>query len=128
MSERLNNDVWSAGALLERLERRDKFVVLDVRNRDEFETFRLEGRSSVPAVNIPYFEMLELGGKDEMLDSVVAYVERDLADQLPSVLPFIAVCAMKSRTDGASGRIYAMIPDLVLDRLSLAGASLPPPE
>jgi hypothetical protein len=50
-----------------------------VRNRNEFDKLRLEGRSPLPAVNIPYFEMLELGGKDEMLDSVVAYVERDLA-------------------------------------------------
>jgi glyoxylase-like metal-dependent hydrolase (beta-lactamase superfamily II) len=89
----MNNEVWTAGDLLERLERRDKFFVLDVRNRDEFEKFRLEGRSTVPAVNIPYFEMLELGGKDEMLDSVVAYVERDLADQLPSDVPILAVCA-----------------------------------
>ena len=77
---RLNEEVWSAGDLLERLKLRGKFFVLDVRNRDEFERFRLEGRSPVPAVNIPYFEMLELGGKDEMLDSVVAYVEGDLAD------------------------------------------------
>jgi len=93
VAERLNHDVWTAGNLLERLEHRDKFFVLDVRNRDEFERFRLEGRSAVPAVNVPYFEMLELGGKDEMLDSVVAYVERDLADQLPSDLPILAVCA-----------------------------------
>jgi hypothetical protein len=50
-----------------------------VRNRNEFDKLRLEGRSPLPAVNIPYFEMLERGGKDEMLDSVVAYVERDLA-------------------------------------------------
>ncbi len=28
-----------------------------------------------------------------MLDSVVAYVERDLTDQLPSDLPILAVCA-----------------------------------
>jgi glyoxylase-like metal-dependent hydrolase (beta-lactamase superfamily II)/rhodanese-related sulfurtransferase len=89
----LNNEVWTSGDLLERLERRGKFFVLDVRNRDEFERFRLEGRSPLPAVNIPYFEMLELGGKDEMLDSVVAYVERDLADQLPSDLPILTVCA-----------------------------------
>ncbi len=93
MAERLNEEVWTAGDLLDRLEHRDKFFVLDVRNRDEFERFRLEGRSPVPAVNIPYFEMLELGGQDEMLDSVVAYVERDLADQLPSDLPILAVCA-----------------------------------
>jgi glyoxylase-like metal-dependent hydrolase (beta-lactamase superfamily II)/rhodanese-related sulfurtransferase len=93
VAERLNHDVWTAGNLLERLERRDKFFVLDVRNRDEFERFRLEGRSPVPAVNVPYFEMLELGGKDEMLDSVIGYVERDLVDQLPSDLPILAVCA-----------------------------------
>ncbi|HLJ61478.1 MAG TPA: MBL fold metallo-hydrolase [bacterium] len=93
MAERRNDDVWTAGDLLERLERRDKFFVLDVRNRDEFESFPLEGRSPVPAVNIPYFEMLELGGKDEMTDSVVAYVERDLAGQIPSDLPILAVCA-----------------------------------
>ena len=80
MTERPNGEVWTAEELLGRLERGDTFFVLDVRNRDEFERFRLEGRSPVPAVNIPYFEMLELGGKDEMLDSVVAYVEGDLAD------------------------------------------------
>jgi rhodanese-related sulfurtransferase len=92
VTERLNDEVWTAGDLLERLESRDEFFVLDVHNRDEFERFRLEGRSPVPAVNIPYFEMLELGGKDEMLDSVVAYVERDLADQLSSDLQILAVC------------------------------------
>jgi glyoxylase-like metal-dependent hydrolase (beta-lactamase superfamily II)/rhodanese-related sulfurtransferase len=93
MAERLNDEVWTAGDVLERLERRDKFFVLDVRNRDEFNRFPLEGRSPVPSFNIPYFEMLELGGKDEMLDSVVAYVERDLADHVPSDLPILAVCA-----------------------------------
>lgn len=93
VAEQLKDEVWTAGDLLARLENRDKFFVLDVRNRDEFEKFRLEGRTPVPAVNVPYFEMLELGGKDEMLDSVVAYVERDLADQLPSDLPILAVCA-----------------------------------
>jgi len=93
MTKKSNVEVWTAGELLERLECRDKFFVLDVRNRDEFERFRLEGRSPVPAVNIPYFEMLELGGKDEMLDSVVAYVERNLADQLRFDLPILAVCA-----------------------------------
>jgi len=89
----LTGDVWTAGDLLDRLERRDAFFVLDVRNRDEFERFRLEGRRPVPALNIPYFEMLEIGGKDEMVDSVVAYVEQDLTGALPSDLPILAVCA-----------------------------------
>ena len=72
VAERMNGKVWSAGDLLERLERGDRFFVLDVRNRDEFERFRLEGRSPVPAINIPYFEMLELGGKDEMVDVLLS--------------------------------------------------------
>jgi glyoxylase-like metal-dependent hydrolase (beta-lactamase superfamily II)/rhodanese-related sulfurtransferase len=93
MIERFNDEAWTAGDLLDRLERREKFFVLDVRNRDEFERFRLEGRSPVPAVNIPYFDMLELGGKDDMLDSVVSYVERELTSQLPSGLPILAICA-----------------------------------
>jgi glyoxylase-like metal-dependent hydrolase (beta-lactamase superfamily II)/rhodanese-related sulfurtransferase len=89
----LRDEVWTAGDLLARLQGRDKFFVLDVRNRDEFKRLRLDGRTPVPAVNIPYFEMLELGGKDEMLDSIIAYLERDLADQLPYDVPILAVCA-----------------------------------
>ncbi len=93
MAERLHEDVWTAGDLLDRLERRDPFFVLDVRNREEFARFRLEGRGPVPAVNVPYFEMLELGGTDEVVDAVVTYAERDLAPQLPAELPILAVCA-----------------------------------
>jgi rhodanese-related sulfurtransferase len=91
--EKVSETVWATADLLERLERRMRFFVLDVRNRDEFERFRLEGREPLPAVNVPYFEMLELGGKDEMVDSVVAYVEQHLADQLPHDLPILSVCA-----------------------------------
>ena len=89
----LRQEVWTAGDLLQRLAGRERFFVLDVRNRDEFDKFRLEGRAPVPAVNIPYFEMLELGGKEDMLNSVVACLEGDVADQLPWDLPILAVCA-----------------------------------
>jgi glyoxylase-like metal-dependent hydrolase (beta-lactamase superfamily II)/rhodanese-related sulfurtransferase len=85
--------VWTTSDLLASLERRQKFFVLDVRNRDEFARFRLEGREPLPAVNVPYFEMLELGGKDEMVDSVVACVEQHLAGQLPRDLLILSVCA-----------------------------------
>jgi glyoxylase-like metal-dependent hydrolase (beta-lactamase superfamily II)/rhodanese-related sulfurtransferase len=85
--------VWTSSDLLAALERRDKFFVLDVRNRDEFERFRLEGRGPLPAVNVPYFEMLELGGRDEMVDSVVACVEQHLDGQIPRHLPVLSVCA-----------------------------------
>ena len=93
MAERLNDEVWTAEELLERLERRDKFFVLDVRNRDEFGRFRIEGREPLPAANVPYFEMLELGGKDEMVDSVVAYIEQHMANQLLPMLCPSSACA-----------------------------------
>ena len=84
---------WTPGDLLEKLHQRAKFFVLDVRNRDEFERFRLEGREPLPAINLPYFEMLELGGQDEMVDSVVACVEKELATQLPRDQLILSVCA-----------------------------------
>ncbi|HET9178465.1 MAG TPA: MBL fold metallo-hydrolase [Terriglobia bacterium] len=85
--------VWTTEDLLSSLERREKFFVLDVRNRDEFERFRLEGREPLPALNVPYFEMLELGGQDEMVDSVVACVEQHFGGQIPRDLPVLSVCA-----------------------------------
>jgi glyoxylase-like metal-dependent hydrolase (beta-lactamase superfamily II)/rhodanese-related sulfurtransferase len=93
VAARLNAEVWTAGDLLDRLQGGAPFFVLDVRNREAFARFRLEGRRPVPAVNIPYFEMLELGGQDDMVDSVVACVERDVAGQLPADRPILAVCA-----------------------------------
>jgi glyoxylase-like metal-dependent hydrolase (beta-lactamase superfamily II)/rhodanese-related sulfurtransferase len=93
VAERLDGEVWTPANLLEWLEDGADFFVLDVRNRDEFQRFRLEGRRPLPAINVPYFEMLELGGKDEMLDSVVAYLESELAAQLPADRPILAVCA-----------------------------------
>lgn len=86
-------DFWTSRDLLGRLERRERFFVLDVRNRGEFERFRIEGREPLPSVNVPYFEMLELGGKDEMEDSLIAYAERDLRGRLPTDRPVLAVCA-----------------------------------
>jgi glyoxylase-like metal-dependent hydrolase (beta-lactamase superfamily II)/rhodanese-related sulfurtransferase len=85
--------VWAAEDLLASLERDDRFFVLDVRNRDEFERFQLEGRAPLPALNVPYFEMLEMGGLDEMVDSVAACVEQHLDGQIPRDLPVLSVCA-----------------------------------
>jgi glyoxylase-like metal-dependent hydrolase (beta-lactamase superfamily II)/rhodanese-related sulfurtransferase len=89
----LGEEVWSPGDLLHRLETRDRFFVFDVRNRDEFERFRLEGRVPLPALNLPYFELLESGGKDDMVESIAACVDRDLREKLPTDAPILAVCA-----------------------------------
>ena len=85
--------IWTTGELLERIHRRAPFFVFDVRNREEFERSQIEARDPLGSVNIPYFEMLELGGKDEIVDSIVSYAERDLATVLPKGMPILAVCA-----------------------------------
>ena len=90
---RMIEPVWTSSDLLASLERREKFFVLDVRNRDEFERFQLEGREPLPSLNVPYFEMLEMGGQDEMVDSVAACVEQHLDGQIPRDLPVLSVCA-----------------------------------
>lgn len=92
MGELTTEIAYTAGELLDQLRRRQKLFVLDVRNREEFERFPLEGAALTP-INLPYFEMLESGGKDDMVDSVVACVERDLAGKLPKDSPVLAVCA-----------------------------------
>jgi glyoxylase-like metal-dependent hydrolase (beta-lactamase superfamily II)/rhodanese-related sulfurtransferase len=89
----LGEEVWSPGDLLHRLEAREKFFVFDVRNRDEFERFRLEGRAPLPALNFPYFELLESGGKDDMIESISACIDHDLRDKLPKDTPILTVCA-----------------------------------
>ena len=93
MPRSASEETWTAAELLERLERQDQFFILDVRNREEFERFRIEGRHPVPALNVPYFEMLEEGGEDDMVDSVAQYAERHLRSQLPSGQPVLSVCA-----------------------------------
>ena len=85
--------VWTPTDLLARLEQRDKFFVLDVRNRDEFKRFRLEGLEPLPSYNIPYFEMLETGGKEDMIESLVACADTTLNRELPKDVPILTVCA-----------------------------------
>jgi glyoxylase-like metal-dependent hydrolase (beta-lactamase superfamily II)/rhodanese-related sulfurtransferase len=92
VSEVSPENTWTAGELFEHLQHRRQLQVLDVRNRDEFEKLRIEG-PTVHAINLPYFEMLESGGEDDMVDAVVASVRRDLADRLPKSAPVLAVCA-----------------------------------
>ena len=83
---------WSTDKLSSQLRRRRQLFVLDVRAREEFERFPLEG-PGVRALNFPYFEMLESGGQEDMIDSVLACVRRDLAGQLPKGSPVLAICA-----------------------------------
>lgn len=74
--------------------RADPLFILDVRNADEFERWRVEGPHAVPMKNVPYYELLDLEGEDDdVVGAVVRGVEAQLADQLPRDAPILAVCA-----------------------------------
>ncbi|MBW8306139.1 MAG: MBL fold metallo-hydrolase [Thiobacillus sp.] len=78
----------------ERLLRNEPLFILDVRNRDEFERWRVEGPRSVPMLNVPYFELLDLEGEEEdVTEAVMRGVRAQLMEQLPHDRPILAVCA-----------------------------------
>lgn len=47
------------GTLLPRLDRGEGVLLLDVRNDDEFESWRLEARRPVETIHVPYFDFIE---------------------------------------------------------------------
>ncbi len=78
----------------ERLLRSAPMFILDVRNRDEFERWRVEGPHAVPTLNVPYFELLDLEGEEEdVAAAVMRGVQAQLMERLPHDRPILAVCA-----------------------------------
>ncbi len=85
--------VWSVEQLHRRLAAGEEFFVFDVRNEDEFESWKIEGRHELPTVNVPYYEMLEVDEHDDVVDSFEEFLEQRWVDRLPRELPILAVCA-----------------------------------
>lgn len=77
----------------QRLLRNVPMFILDVRNRDEFGRWRVEGPHSVPALNIPYFELLDLEDEEDVTEAVMRGVKAQLMAQLPADRPILVVCA-----------------------------------
>lgn len=84
---------WTVREQKEHLDGRANFFILDVRNRDEFAAWKIEGRETPPVLNVPYFEMLEQGGQDGFVESIIAYSQTELVGQLPKDRPILTVCA-----------------------------------
>jgi rhodanese-related sulfurtransferase len=59
------------GALLPRLDRGEKVLLLDVRNEEEFDAWKVEARRPVETVHVPYFDFIEDA------DASIAKVPRD---------------------------------------------------
>jgi glyoxylase-like metal-dependent hydrolase (beta-lactamase superfamily II)/rhodanese-related sulfurtransferase len=55
----LTKTAITVAELDEMIERGDSFLLLDVRNQDEFERWKIEGRNPFETVHIPYFQFIE---------------------------------------------------------------------
>lgn len=110
--------VVSPQQVWERLLRQEPMFILDVRNRDEYERWRVEGPHPVPSLNIPYFELLDLeGGEDDIADAVIRGVQARLMDKLPADRPILAVCA----EGNTSSHVAEGLRRLKFDAANLAG-------
>jgi len=108
---------WTAAELADRLDRPQPLMMLDVRNRDEFDAWTLEGRHAVPTLNVPYFEMLERGAQDDMGESVREFFSAVMPDALPRDRTVLAVCAK----GGTSDLVALELRRMGFDAVNLAG-------
>lgn len=86
--------VWSPAELHRHLSEEDRFAILDVRNRDEFDAWKIEGKSPIQTHNAPYFELLELEDENEEIAAAVARAAPErLNGKLPRNNTILVVCA-----------------------------------
>lgn len=86
--------VWSPAELHRHLNEGSRFSILDVRNQDAFDAWKIEGKGPIQTLNIPYFDLLDLEEEDEEIAAAVARAVPDrLKDSLPRSGPILAVCA-----------------------------------
>jgi len=59
MTATLDKAHVNSAELKQMLDSEEPFLLLDVRNEDEFKNWKIEGRHTPPTINIPYFTFLE---------------------------------------------------------------------
>jgi glyoxylase-like metal-dependent hydrolase (beta-lactamase superfamily II)/rhodanese-related sulfurtransferase len=91
------------GELLARVDAGEPMLLLDVRNQEEFETWRLEGLRPIETVHIPYFDFIE-----DAEDSV---------GRLPHGREVVVLCAQ----GGSSAMVVDMLQDAGIAARNVAG-------
>lgn len=76
--------VWTPAELYRHLNDGSLFTILDVRNRDEFDAWQIEGKIPLQTLNFPYFDWLDL---EEENEEIAAAVARELPARLKESLP-----------------------------------------
>jgi glyoxylase-like metal-dependent hydrolase (beta-lactamase superfamily II)/rhodanese-related sulfurtransferase len=94
------------GALLPRLDRGEKVLLLDVRNDDEFESWKVEARRAVETVHVPYFDFIEDA------EASIAKVPRDR--------DVVVLCAQ----GGSSEMVAGMLQDAGIPSANIKGGMI----
>lgn len=99
------------------MEKEEEFFLFDVRNQDEFNRWRIEGKKEIPALNIPYFELIEKGGKEDFQESIASFIKTQISEQLPKGKQIIVVCAK----GGTSAIVAGILKNLGYQAGNLSG-------
>ncbi len=102
-----------------RIQSGDDFFVFDVRNEDEFEAWKIEGRGPIETVNVPYYEMLEIDEFDDVVDTFEDFLKRGWMERLPKDRPILTVCAKGDTSE----YVAAAMRRLDLDAVNLEGGT-----
>lgn len=94
-----------------------ELFIVDLRNRDEFDRTKVEGRTPIPMVNAPYFEVLETGDSDDIAQIFADYAAKTWNELLPRDAQILVVCAKGGTSDLAAEGLQR----LGYNALSLAG-------
>ena len=113
------------GDLKRMIDGEEALFLIDVRNREEFARWRIEGRRPLPVLHVPYFEILaeaELDGAEDedLVAAIKAYARGHWTDRLPRDGRIVVVCA-----HGGTSRYVAQgLRELGYDAVSLRGGML----
>lgn len=92
-------------------------VIVDVRNRDEFEAWQIRGRHPIQTLHVPYFDLLEAADADDVAKAAALYAKEHWTRQLPEEGPIVTVCA----TGDTSAFVAQGLKDLGYDAVNLEG-------
>lgn len=99
------------------LESSEAFFLLDVRGKEQFDQCRIEKRGGLDSLNIPYFELIERGGKEDFRESIRAAIQTELLSKLPKDQKILVACA-KGDT---SSIVAELLRECGLNALNLSG-------
>lgn len=71
------------------------FSLVDVRNRDAFSAWNIEGRNPLRTINVPYFEIIAAAESEDLAGAAAAYAELHWQEALPKDRPVVVVCAQE---------------------------------